>query len=63
MIEQNNGILDTETAISLLADVGVLDADTDKLQWSVLYNITTRDGNIFANRNTDNVIQFYLREQ
>lgn len=59
-IELNNGILDADTAISLLADIGVLDGDIDKLQWSVLYNLTTGDGQLFANRKTDHIISFHL---
>lgn len=59
-IELNNGILDADTAISLLADIGVLDGDIDKLQWSVLYNLTTGDGQLFANRKTDHIIPFHL---
>lgn len=59
-IEENNGILDASQSIQLLADVGVFDGDTDKLQWSVLYNLTTGNGEIFANRKTNHIIQFNL---
>ena len=59
-IELNNGILDTDKAILLLADVGVLDGTVDKLQWSVLYNLTRRDGEIFANRKSNHRIKFSL---
>ncbi len=57
-IETNKGILKTSQALQLLADVGVFDGDTDKLQWSVLYNLTTGGGKIFANRNTNHIIEF-----
>lgn len=60
VIEENGGVLDADSAIALLADVGISDGDTDKLQWSVLYNLTTGDGDIFANRKTDNIIAFHL---
>ena len=33
-IEANNGILEANQAIQLLANIGVFDGDTDKLQWS-----------------------------
>jgi hypothetical protein len=33
--------------------------DMDKLQGSVLYNLTTGHGGIFANRKTDNIIEFH----
>lgn len=59
-IEENNGILEVSGAIQLLADVGVFDGDIDKLQWSVLYNLTTGKGGIFANRKTSNIIEFNL---
>ena len=60
VIEANGYTLDESKAIRLLADIGVLDGDTDKLQWSVLYNLTTGNGEIFAHRNTDNIIGFHL---
>lgn len=41
-------------------EVGVFNGDTDKLQWSVLYNLTTGNGEIFAHRNTDLITKFYL---
>lgn len=59
-IEENNGMLEVSGAIQLLADVGVFDGDIDKLQWSVLYNLTTGKGGIFANRKTSNIIEFSL---
>ncbi|MEJ6952184.1 linear amide C-N hydrolase [Natronospora cellulosivora (SeqCode)] len=54
----NNGILTEEEAIKLLTEVGVYFDGEDRLQWSVLYNLTTLEGKIFAGRNTDNVIEF-----
>ncbi len=59
-IESNNGILEASQSIQLLADVGVFDGDIDKLQWSVLYNLTTGYGEIFANRKTNNIMGFHL---
>lgn len=59
-MEKNGCILDKHKAISLLADVGVLDGDIDKLQWSVLYNLTSGEGEIFANRKTNDIIEFQL---
>lgn len=55
-IEEHGCVLDADSAIALLAEVGV----TDKLQWSVLYNLTTGDGEIFANRKTDHITAFHL---
>lgn len=59
-IENNFGILDKNKAIDLLAEIGVMSGETDKLQWSVLYNLTTGDGQIFANRKLDNITYFNL---
>lgn len=59
-IETNEGILEESQAVQLLADVGVFDGDMDKLQWSVLYNLTTGHGKIFANRKMNHITEFYL---
>ncbi len=60
VIEENSGVLAEDKAIDLLAEIGVMDGETDKLQWSVLYNLTTGDGQIFANRKIDNITFFHL---
>lgn len=59
-IKANGGILEEPQAVQLLSEVGVFNGDTDKLQWSVLYNLTTGNGKIFAHRNTDHIMEFYL---
>ena len=59
-IETNGGMLEVSQAVQLLAHVGVFDGDADKLQWSVLYNLTTGNGEIFANRKTNHLIEFHL---
>jgi hypothetical protein len=59
-IEGNGGVISEDQATELLAEIGIVYEDTDKLQWSVLYNLTTGDGSIFAHRNTDNIINFHL---
>ncbi|MCL2050689.1 MAG: linear amide C-N hydrolase [Lachnospiraceae bacterium] len=60
-IENNNGTLSEEQALDLLAEIGVIANDEDKLQWSVVYNLSSLNGVIFANRNTDNLIEFELK--
>ncbi|PKM71926.1 MAG: choloylglycine hydrolase [Firmicutes bacterium HGW-Firmicutes-16] len=60
-IESNGGILTEDQAIELLAKVGVVDEGVDKLQWSVIYNLTTGEGKIFAHRKTENTIDFSLK--
>ncbi len=62
-INKNFGLLSENQAVSLLAKVGVMDGAVDKLQWSVVYNLTTGNGKIFAHRNMDNVISFYLNKK
>jgi hypothetical protein len=54
-ILDNNGILNENDAISLLAKVGVKDGEVDKLQWSVIYNLTTGDVRLFIHRDTNNI--------
>lgn len=59
-IQENNGVLSTEQAIDLLKEVGIRDGVEDKLQWSVVYNLSTLEGTIFAHRNTDNRVDFAI---
>jgi len=59
-IDEGGGTLSEDVAVSLLADIGIRDGDTDKLQWSAVYNLTDLDGRIFAHRNTNNVMDFKL---
>jgi len=61
-ILQNQGALTKEQTIELLAKVGAYHFQTgeDILQWSVMYNLSTLEGTIFAHRNTDNQIDFKL---
>lgn len=51
----NNGILSENDVISLLAKVGVRDGEVDKLQWSVVYNLTAGDVRLFIHRDADNI--------
>ena len=54
-LRKNNGILNEKEVISLLAKVGVQDGEVDKLQWSVVYNLTTGDVRLFIHRDTNNI--------
>jgi hypothetical protein len=61
-IDENKGVLTQRQAIEMLKKVGVYgERGEDKLQWSVLYNLTDLNGVIFAHRNSDNQINFQLR--
>ena len=59
-LEANNGILTDAQAIDLMAEIGAFNEGQFDLQWSVMYNLTTLEGVIFANRNKDNLISFRL---
>lgn len=54
-LSDNNGILNENDVISLLSKVGVQDGEVDKLQWSVIYNLTTGDVRLFIHRDTNNI--------
>lgn len=55
-IEDRNNSLNMDDVISLLNDVGVYEEDGfDKLQWSVIYNLTTGDVRLFIHRDTNNI--------
>jgi hypothetical protein len=60
-IEENGKKLSERQSIELLANIGCYDGDTDKLQWTVVYNLTTLEGKIFAHRNTENIQSFALK--
>lgn len=60
-IEQNGGFLTEQQAIDLLAQVGVRNGNTDKLQWTVVYNLTKGTGKIFAHRNTNSISSFEIK--
>lgn len=55
--------LSEKEAMELLAKVGVMDGGTDKLQWSVVYNLSDFSGEIFAHRKTENAVEFVLNRQ
>jgi hypothetical protein len=60
-INNNNGTLNEEQVVALLAEVDVIDDEgKDNLQWTVIYNLSALNGIIFAHRNTGNLIEFRL---
>lgn len=62
-IEENHGKLTKEQTIDLLTQIGVHGpAGEDKLQWSVVYNLTDLQGYSFAHRNRGNVKEFTLKK-
>jgi hypothetical protein len=62
-IQDNNNALSREKVISLLTEIGCKNDDgTNRLQWSVCYNLNSLDGYIFADRNSDNIFDFELEK-
>ena len=59
-IKENGGYLSEQQAIDLLTDVGIYYDGVDKLQWTVIYNLTTLTGLIFSHRDVDNIHVFSL---
>jgi len=60
VIEENNGIMSIAQSVDVLAEVGTRYDDENRLQWTVVYNLSSLEGIIFANRNTDNITDFRL---
>ena len=59
--ENNNNTLSQEQTIDLLMEVGARSTEVGLgLQWSVIYNLSTLEGTIFANGNTNNLVKFSL---
>ena len=62
-IERSDHTLTIPVAVDLLSKVGVYDEDgTDKLQWSVIYNLNELNGEIFCNRKIHNIKQFSMEK-
>ena len=59
-IEEFDGALPQPEAIQLLCDIGCYDGDVDKLQWSVVYDLTDLNGTIFIHRDPENQLAFSL---
>lgn len=59
-LDEKGGTISEEDTVTLLSEIGIYDGDLDKLQWSVIYNLTNLNGRIFAHRNTDNIKYFEL---
>ena len=64
-ITKNAGKLNTEQAEELLADIGCYSKKdgTDKLQWTAVYNLTERTGEVFAHRKLDTKYRFVLKDE
>jgi len=62
-IDSNKNVLNKSQAVDLLVKLGGKAADFGiGTQWSVIYNLSKLEGTIFANLNTDNLIDFSLQK-
>lgn len=55
---QNDSAVTMEECEKLLNTIGVYDGETDKLQWSVVYNLTDKTGRIWPHRDSDKAWDF-----
>lgn len=58
---RDNNTVTTEDCEKLLNTVGVYDGETDKLQWSVVYNLTDKTGRIWPYRDTGEAWDFTIK--
>lgn len=57
----NNNTVTMEDCEKLLNTVGIYDGETDKLQWSVVYNLTDKTGRIWPYRDTGEAWDFTIK--
>lgn len=58
---QNNNTVTLEDCEKLLNTIGIYDGETDKLQWSVVYNLTDKTGRIWPYRDTGEAWYFTIK--
>jgi len=58
---QNNNTVTLEDCEKLLNTIGIYDGETDKLQWSVVYNLTDKTGRIWPYRDTGEAWDFMIK--
>ena len=61
-LKNSEGFISNNDALELLARVGVYDDGDDYLQWSVLYNLSRQDSELFAHRQVKHRTYFTLHE-
>lgn len=60
ILENQAGKISVNDSVDLLNKIGVFADGIDKLQWSVIYNISDLTGKFWTHRNTKNLIDFML---
>lgn len=63
VIREHGNVLTSDQAVGLLAEIGVRSGETDRLQWSVVYNLNTGETRLFPHRNRDKVFETLLKMQ
>lgn len=58
LLSQNNNAVTMKECEDLLNEIGVIYEGVDKLQWSVVYNLTDRTGRIWSFRDSGNAWDF-----
>lgn len=61
VLEENNNSISMTECENLLNEIGVVDEGIDKLQWSVVYNISQKSGKIWPHRDSDKAWIFDLK--
>ncbi len=63
VLTENNNMVSMDACESLLNEIGVEYEGVDKLQWSVVYNLTEKSGRIGPHRNGDDAWNFEIEQR
>ena len=63
VLKSNNNIVTTDECTDLLNKIGVYNNGIDKLQWSVVYNLTDKTGLIWPHRNSSQAWDFTIKKE
>lgn len=58
---RSHNVITMQECENLLNTIGVYDGETDKLQWSVVYNLTDKTGRIWPHRDSGESWDFTVR--
>lgn len=62
LLTQQSNVLTMKDCVDLLNEIGVRSNGVDKLQWSVVYNLTDKTGKIWPHRNINNAWDFEVKK-
>jgi len=63
VLTENNNMVSMDVCESLLNEIGVEYEGVDKLQWSVVYNLTEKSGRIWPHRDSDDAWNFEIEQR